>query len=82
MFEDFSLAFILLCLRTSSVYLFAKADEVKDNKKRRAAQPEELTEEKTTARLLPEGYREPAPSVTDRTTDLLFAEKRGGRKDN
>lgn len=64
-----------------SVYLFAKADEIKEAKtKRWAEQPQELPEKDTTAKLLPEGYLEPLPSVTERTTESLFAEKKGGAK--
>lgn len=64
-----------------SVYLFAEANEVGQAKtKRQAEQPEELPEKNTTAKLLPEGHLEPIPSVTESTTELLFAEKKGGAK--
>lgn len=66
-----------------SVYLFAKADEVKQAKTiRPAEQPEELLEKNTTAKLLPEGDFKPIPSVTERTTESLFAEKKSGAKES
>lgn len=59
-----------------SVILFAQAEDIrKAGSQRRSPQTEELTEQETTAKLLPETNSEFAPSVTDRTTELLFAEK-------
>jgi hypothetical protein len=59
-----------------SVILFAKANEVKEAANKRPAQgPDELQPPSRTNGLLPEGQFEPTPSVTERTTDLLFAEK-------
>jgi uncharacterized membrane protein YvbJ len=64
-----------------SVILFAKAKEVeKAATKRRLQQSKEMPEAEATAKLLPESYLEPAPSVTERTTELLFAEKKSGAK--
>ena len=55
-----------------SVILFAKANELKEaNSKVR--KPDELGESLPTANLLNEGQLEPLPTVTERTTELLFA---------
>ncbi|HWN09692.1 MAG TPA: zinc ribbon domain-containing protein [Pyrinomonadaceae bacterium] len=62
-----------------SVVLFEKAEELKKTAtQHRLPQPAELPEPATTAKLLPESHLEPLPSVTERTTDLLFAEKKDG----
>ncbi|MCA1578649.1 MAG: hypothetical protein LC794_14945 [Acidobacteria bacterium] len=53
-----------------SVILFAKANELKDSPARR---PDELGESLPTANLLNEAQVEPVPTVTERTTELLFA---------
>ncbi len=65
-----------------SVYLFAKAQEVEKAKtKRRITQAEDLTPIETTRGLLPEGQLEQITSVTERTTELLVAEKKSAAKD-
>jgi hypothetical protein len=65
-----------------SVVLFAKAKEVEQAKlKRRVSQPEELPPGETTKRLLAEGRFEQIPSVTERTTELLFVEKKSAGKE-
>lgn len=51
-----------------SVILFAKANELKESKLRRA---DELAESSPTANLLNEAHVEPLPTVTERTTELL-----------
>lgn len=74
---------ILVACGLLSVYLFAKADEVKKAQNTRlATQSGELTEKRTTAKLLPDDSREPVASVTERTTDFLLAEKRRDRQES
>jgi hypothetical protein len=48
---------------------------LKASSKRPFTQPA-LPEAESTARLLPESYVEPMPTVTERTTELLVAEKK------
>ncbi|MCM3872379.1 MAG: hypothetical protein ND895_16980 [Pyrinomonadaceae bacterium] len=60
-----------------SVVLFAKAQEVEKAKaKRRLSPAEPVTQGEPTRGLLPEVRLDQITSVTERTTDLLFAEKR------
>lgn len=77
------LAFIaIVACGLLSVDPFAKAEEVGGAKaKRLAEQPEGLAEKGATARLLPEGHLEPIPSVAERTTELLFAEKKSAARE-
>lgn len=61
-----------------AVYLFAQAGEVQEaSNRRKLARAEELSPKETYTKLLPEAQLEPLPSVADRTTELLFAEKKG-----
>jgi zinc ribbon protein len=61
-----------------SVILFARAKELREQSNKPQQQPNELTS--STKELLLEGRFEPVPTVTERTTELLFAEKRAPRK--
>jgi hypothetical protein len=63
--------------------LFAQAKEIKEAPPRhRPDSPEENLEGAPTAKLLPENQREPIPSVTERTTELLLAERKSSTKGN
>ena len=58
-----------------SVILFALAKEAGDQAGKRQL-PSSTTEKSSSTReLLPEGRLEPVPTVTERTTELLFVEK-------
>jgi phosphoribosyl-ATP pyrophosphohydrolase len=62
--------------------LFAKAKDIQEaSSKRRLQDPEEESESAPTARLLPENQSELIPSVTERTTELLLAEKKSRAKE-
>lgn len=58
-----------------SVILFARAKELGEEANRRQLQPDTNANSSSTKELLPEGTFEPAPTITERTTDLLFVEK-------
>lgn len=60
-----------------SVLLFAKATEVEEASNKRRLQMPEVDQ---TGKLLEEGHLEPVPSVTESTTELLFAEKKNDTK--
>lgn len=61
-----------------SVILFARAKELGEQASKRQPQPDELAG--STKELLPEARFEPVSTVTERTTELLFAEKRNTKK--
>ena len=68
--------FLVLACGLLAVILFAKANEVGEAKiKGRAASPKTLPTENTTAKLSAPDQVDSLPSVTERTTELLFAEK-------
>ena len=76
-------AFIILGCGLLSVILFAKANEVKEaSAKRRIKAAAELPLSADTKDLLPEPLGEPVFSITDRTTDLLLAEKKNVPKES
>ncbi len=60
-----------------AVVFFNYANSLKDTAmKNRLQQPTELPQEETSVKLLNEPYLEPIPSVTERTTDLLYVERK------
>lgn len=66
---------VILSSGLLAVYLFAEANEA--SAKRQIKQSKELPEDEMTKKLLPEAQAEPVPSVTERTTERLFVEKKG-----
>ena len=67
--------FVMFACGLISVFLFAKAKELGDKAKQRQL-PGPTEKPGSTKELLNEGDFEPVPTVTERTTELLFAEKR------
>lgn len=66
-----------------SVVLFAKAEEVKEaSAKRQIKEPTELRPSEDTRELLPEARPDPIFSVTESSTELLFAEKKSKAKES
>ena len=63
---------IMIACGLTSVILFARAKELGEQTKR---QPQAELSNGTTKELLSEGHFEPVPTVTERTTELLVAEK-------
>ena len=63
-----------------AVFFFNYANSLKETAvKNRLQPPEEMPEYETPAKLLNDSYLEPIPSVTERTTELLYVER---KKDN
>ncbi|MGI8838237.1 MAG: hypothetical protein ACR2H4_16605, partial [Pyrinomonadaceae bacterium] len=72
---------ILFICGLLAVVFFNYANSLKDAAtKRRLQQPTELPQGEASAKFLNEPYLEPIPSVTERTTELLYAEKKGNDK--
>jgi hypothetical protein len=65
---------IMMICGLASVVLFAKANEAGEEAKK--GTPKNLSSDESTKELLTEGHFEPVPTVTERTTKLLVAEKR------
>ena len=71
---------IIIC-GLSAAFFFNYANSLKETAVKNRLQPpeEEMRESETPAKLLNDSYLEPIPSVTERTTELLYVEK---KKDN
>jgi hypothetical protein len=70
---------IIIC-GLSAVFFFNYANFLKETAvKNRLQPPEETREYETPAKFLNDSYLEPIPSVTERTTELLYVER---EKDN
>ena len=70
---------IIIC-GLSAAFFFNYANFLKKTAvKNRLQPPEEMREYETPAKLLNDSYLEPIPSVTERTTELLYVER---KKDN
>jgi hypothetical protein len=75
----FALLTIIIC-GLLAAFFFNYANYLKETTvKNRLQPPEEMPEYETPAKLLNDSYLEPIPSVTERTTELLYVEK---KKDN
>lgn len=74
------LAFILGFIVFALLMLYRES-LLKASSKRSSAQPT-LPQVEHTARLLPESYIEPIPSVTERTTELLVAKKKSEARES
>lgn len=64
-----------------AVFFFNYARYLKETAvKNRLQPPEEMRESETPAKLLTDSYLEPIPSVTERTTELLYEEREKNNK--
>lgn len=68
---------IMACCGLLSAIVFAKAKEADDSAGKRRVQKIEPT---PTKELLTEGHLEPVTSVTDRTTELLFVDRKDSQR--
>lgn len=66
--------FVMIACGLVSVFLFARAKELGEQAGKRQLQPTTTEKKSSTRELLPEGTMEPVPTVTERTTELLFVE--------
>ena len=70
---------IIIC-GLSAAFFFKYANYLKETAvKNRLQPPEEMRENERPEKLLNDSYPEPIPSVTERTTELLYVER---KKDN
>ena len=67
---------IMIACGLTSVILFARAKELGEEATKRHPQQDLPNGTESTKELLTEGHFEPVPTVTERTTELLVAEKR------
>ena len=67
---------IMIGCGLTSVILFARAKELGEEATKRRPQQDLPKGTEATKELLTEGHFEPVPTVTERTTELLVAEKR------
>jgi len=76
------LAFLALIIcGLLAVVFFNYANSLKDAAvKNRLQEPDELPQDEMSVKLLNDSYLEPMPSVTERTTELLYAERKGTDK--
>ncbi len=64
-----------------AVFFFNYANSLKETAVRnRLQQPDELPQDETPANLLSGSYPEPIPSITERTTELLYVERKENNK--
>ena len=64
-----------------AVFFFNYANSLKETAVRnRLQQPDELPQDETPANLLNDSYLEPIPSITERTTELLYVERKENNK--
>jgi hypothetical protein len=68
--------FVMFACGMLSVILFARAKELGEQAGKRQLQPTATEKSSSTKELLTEGSFEPVPTVTERTTELLFVEPR------
>ncbi len=75
---SFGISLIVITISTVLIILFVSFDVfVKERKAQiNPALTSELTEKKDTGKLLEEKHFEPVPSVTENSTELLFAENK------
>lgn len=79
-FAGFAFLTLIVCALLALLF-FTRANSIKDAAaKSRLQQTNELPEDETSAKLLNDSYFEPVPSVTERTTDLLYTERKGDDK--
>ena len=66
--------FVMIVCGLASAFLFARAKELGEEATKRQLPPSTTEKSSSTKELLTEGRFEPVPTVTERTTELLFVE--------